>query len=84
MLTPSAACRYHAYRLLVASVRTAEAREGASFEPSVGEALGSANLMDKWILAAANGLVRFMRAEGGGGARCTRAPPRGPVSGPCS
>jgi isoleucyl-tRNA synthetase len=54
---------YHAYRMLVSSTRLQERQEGTPFVPDLAVALASPNLMDRWILAAANGLVKFMRIE---------------------
>ena len=54
---------YHAYRIFVQSSRLQAVRSGAPFKPSAERALASTNKMDRWILAAANGLVAFMRTE---------------------
>jgi isoleucyl-tRNA synthetase len=54
---------YHAYRMLVSSTRLQERQEGTPFKPDLAAALASPNLMDRWILASANGLVKFMRSE---------------------
>jgi len=54
---------YHAYRLFVQTARLQETQSGSPFKPDTQRALSSKNLMDRWILAAANGLVDFMRSE---------------------
>tara|TARA_B100000524_G_scaffold273327_1_gene151174 strand:- start:356 stop:2029 length:1674 start_codon:yes stop_codon:yes gene_type:complete len=54
---------YHAYRLFVQSASAQERQSGASFQPNATLALASSNVMDRWILAAANSLVAFMRCE---------------------
>jgi len=54
---------FHAYRLLVQSVQTQVAQTGAPFVPDAKRAVGSSNTMDKWIMAAANSLVQFVRQE---------------------
>ena len=40
-------------------------RAGKPFTPDAKRALASTNTMDRWILAAAHGLVAFMRTEMG-------------------
>eukprot|EP00965_Chrysotila_dentata_P161063 5318160-Pleurochrysis_carterae.AAC.1 len=54
---------YHAYRLFVQSARTMLLQTEVAFAPQPAVALASSNTMDRWILAAANGLVAFMRTE---------------------
>ena len=62
-LIPDHRVRYHAYRLFVQSARLQETQSGSAFTPDAARAISSQNLMDRWILAAANGLVGFMRSE---------------------
>jgi len=54
---------YHAYRMFVQCATNFEAASGKPFARSQQTALASRNTMDRWILAAANGLVQFTRRE---------------------
>ena len=54
---------YHAYRLFVQCARAQLHQTGTAFAPDEKRALASKNIMDKWILAAFNGLVDFARKE---------------------
>jgi len=54
---------YHAYRLFVQSANTLEAQTGELFTRDEALALSSTNTMDRWILAAANSLCKYMRQE---------------------
>ena len=47
---------YHAYRLFVQCARAQLHQTGTAFAPDEKRALASKNIMDKWILAAFNGL----------------------------
>lgn len=54
---------YHAYRIFVQTANMSEATTGVPFARNAACALASANTMDRWILAASNGLLDFMRTE---------------------
>lgn len=54
---------YHAYRLFIQSASQQERLSGVAFQPNLDLALASSNAMDRWIMAAANSLVAFMRKE---------------------
>ena len=54
---------YHAYRMFVQCATNLEATSGKPFQRDAARALASTNTMDKWILAAVNGLVAFVRRE---------------------
>eukprot|EP00033_Pygsuia_biforma_P001035 GCRY01001180.1.p1 GENE.GCRY01001180.1~~GCRY01001180.1.p1 ORF type:complete len:1077 (-),score=340.73 GCRY01001180.1:217-3447(-) len=54
---------FNAYRFLVQNVLRWEAHTGKAFAPSQAAALGSANVMDIWILAACQSLIVFVRKE---------------------
>ena len=54
---------YHAYRLFVQCARAQLHQTGTAFAPDEKRALASKNIMDKWILAAVNDLVAFVRTE---------------------
>ena len=55
---------YHAYRLFVQGATALEGSQGgAPFARDAAAALASSNTMDRWILAAANNLLQFMRTE---------------------
>ena len=54
---------YHAYRMFIQCANALEANGGTPFKRDAKCALASTNTMDKWILAAANGLVDFARRE---------------------
>mmetsp|Transcript_53428 Transcript_53428/g.138158 ORF Transcript_53428/g.138158 Transcript_53428/m.138158 type:complete len:588 (-) Transcript_53428:341-2104(-) len=54
---------YHAYRLFVQSANTRERLTGTAFVRDAKRALASTSIMDRWILAAAHSLLRFMRQE---------------------
>ena len=54
---------YHAYRLFVQSANALEGTCGKPFDRDAQCALASTNTMDRWILASAHSLLRFMRQE---------------------
>jgi len=54
---------YHGYRLFVQSANSAELLTGAPFVRDEAKALGSQNIMDRWIMAACNSMVEYMRQE---------------------
>ena len=54
---------YHAYRLFVQSANALEGASGKPFDRDAQCALASTNTMDRWILASAHSLLRFMRQE---------------------
>ena len=54
---------YHAYRLFVQSANALEGASGKPVDRDAQCALASTNTMDRWILASAHSLLRFMRQE---------------------
>jgi len=54
---------FNAYRFCTEATRKFDKTHSSPFVPSVALALQSDNIMDKWILAAVNGLVEFVRKE---------------------
>jgi len=55
---------FNAYRFLVEAVRKFDKVPGhTAFKPDIKLALHSENIMDKWILAAVNSLIKFVRKE---------------------
>lgn len=54
---------FHAYRLLVQCATAQQLKSGVPFRQDAARALASTNTMDRWILAAANGLLAFVRQE---------------------
>ena len=54
---------YHAYRLFVQGAMTQEHQTGKPFRQDSAAALASSNIMDRWILAACNSLLGFVRIE---------------------
>eukprot|EP00301_Raphidiophrys_heterophryoidea_P026968 c9418_g1_i3.p1 GENE.c9418_g1_i3~~c9418_g1_i3.p1 ORF type:complete len:1211 (+),score=221.13 c9418_g1_i3:517-3633(+) len=54
---------HNAYRFLVMSILAFESRTGSKFVADSSRVLASTNIMDKWILAASNSLIKHVRTE---------------------
>ena len=54
---------YNAYRFLIQNIDYWETKTGKEFKPSFDIALGSSNVMDRWLLATTQELICFVRQE---------------------
>eukprot|EP01132_Coremiostelium_polycephalum_P007743 gene7743-9523_t len=54
---------FNAYRFFVQNALRHEKVVGKPFVPDVQNAMASTNIMDKWILASCQSLIKFVRAE---------------------
>eukprot|EP00300_Choanocystis_sp_HF-7_P011780 c17611_g1_i1.p1 GENE.c17611_g1_i1~~c17611_g1_i1.p1 ORF type:complete len:730 (+),score=204.83 c17611_g1_i1:1-2190(+) len=54
---------FNAYRFFVQNALALQTRTGKKFIPNQERALSSTNTMDKWILAASHGLIKYLRGE---------------------
>jgi isoleucyl-tRNA synthetase len=54
---------FNSYRFFVMSALLYNSRSDDTFTADPALALSSTNIMDKWILAAANSLIKYVRSE---------------------
>ncbi|EFA74909.1 isoleucyl-tRNA synthetase [Heterostelium album PN500] len=54
---------FNAYRFMVQNALRHEKVAGKSFVPDINNALASTNIMDRWILASCQSLIKFVREE---------------------
>lgn len=58
-----APCRYNALRFFSQNAGRLALSTGTKFVPDAGAADSSTNAMDRWVVAAVQGLIKFVRAE---------------------
>ncbi|EGG17942.1 isoleucyl-tRNA synthetase [Cavenderia fasciculata] len=54
---------FNAYRFMVQNAHRHEAATGSKFVPTLEVALASTNIMDRWVLASCQSLIKFVREE---------------------